>query len=106
MNVGVYVVGTLSTIMLLGKYCIIAWWCYGHFSISMVISQGYGIYKTYQSCQIAKAVIQKSKDTVLMISNYSIKSISKTLKRKTLEKMQNNEKEKAKASKTMKETPV
>ena len=38
-----------------------------------------------------------------MISNYSIKSISKTLKRKTLEKMQNNEKEKAKASKTLKE---
>ena len=67
---------------------------------------GYGIYKTYQSCQIAKAVIQKSKDTVLMISNYSIKSISKTLKRKTLEKLQNNEKEKEKANKTMKETPV
>lgn len=41
-----------------------------------------------------------------MISNYSIKSISKTLKRKTLEKLQNNEKEKEKANKTMKETPV
>ena len=42
----------------------------------------------------------------MMISNYSIKSISKTLKRKTLEKLQNNEKEKEKANKTMKETPV
>ena len=67
---------------------------------------GYGIYKTYQNCQMAKAVIQKSKDTVIMISNYSIKNISKTLKRKTLEKLHNNEKDKEKANKPMKETPV
>ena len=55
---------------------------------------------------MAKAVIKKSKDTVIMISNYSIKNISKTLKRKTLEKLHNIEREKEKANKPMKETPV
>ena len=42
----------------------------------------------------------------MMISNYSIKNISKTLKRKTLEKLHINEKEKDKAKKPIKETPV
>ena len=50
----------------------------------------YAVYKTYQNCQLAKAVVQKSKETVLMISNYSIKALSKTLKRKTLEKLQSH----------------
>ena len=50
----------------------------------------YAVYKTYLNCQLAKQVVQKSKETILMISNYSIKALSKTLKRKTLEKLQNH----------------
>ena len=57
--------------------------------ISIFAMFGYAIHKTYQNCQLAKQVVQKSKETMLMISNYSIKEISKTLKRKTLERLQN-----------------
>jgi len=77
-----------------------------HQKVSTLYFGAYGIYKTYQNCRIAKAVIQKSKDTLMMISNYSIKNISKSLKRKTLEKLQNNEKSKEKENKPMRETPV
>ena len=77
-----------------------------HQKVSTLYFGAYGIDKTYQNCRIAKAVIQKSKDTLMMISNYSIKNISKSLKRKTLEKLQNNEKSKEKENKPMRETPV
>ena len=44
-----------------------------------------------QNCQLAKQVVEKSRETVAMISNYSIRTLSRTLKRKTLEKLNNKQ---------------
>lgn len=74
LNICVYIVGTVSVFLMLA----------------------YGIFKTYQNCQLAKTVIKKSMDTMVMISNYSIKNISKTLKRKTMERLHNKDKDNVK----------
>ena len=51
-------------------------------------------------------MIEKSRETMMMISNYSIKNISKTLNRKTMERLSNKDKESEKQYKPPSETQV
>ena len=72
-----------------------------------VLILGFGIFKTYQNLQLAQAIVKKSKETLMMISSYSIKNISKTLRRKTLDKLNFGPSEKGKTTtKAVTETSV